>query len=447
MYLSHTFETAKTAAKNDWFNNEYREYFLNSSQNNIQKFRLLPEIHERFPICVSQSGFAKCSVWEFVRHLYHTNPQCFDTQMKLKHYRLFDQKEHEEDFVFLPSYIAAPIALDLPDNCIFMFQLEGHDIVLQKDFSVSYGNANGSSATTMYNLFFETDEVKALFLQHFIAFVHAHKNKQLSLMFFTNTKKDWIMHTLKVAPTWESYFISDEIRAKITNKLDTFVSKEYKDRCVKFGKPYKLNILLYGVPGAGKTTLIKLLARLYRSHLYLLSLSKEMTDSTLNELYKNIDSDKAMIALEDVDSFFNKRESLNCNISFSSLINVLDGVQNAGRGHITFLTANHVENLDPALIRPGRIDLIIKFDYPQRPEVFAAFKALANHNNKTEQQIEDDFNKWYKHVRNLQIPMSGITDYLFEHADDYLENVQDLIDNTKHLKDMLTSNTQTKMYM
>lgn len=43
-------------------------------------------------------------------------------------------------------------------------------------------------------------------------------------------------------------------------------------------------------------------------------------------------------------------------ITFSGLLNALDGVASAEE-RIIFLTTNHVENLDPALIRPGRVDL------------------------------------------------------------------------------------------
>ena len=49
-------------------------------------------------------------------------------------------------------------------------------------------------------------------------------------------------------------------------------------------------------------------------------------------------------------------------VSFSCILNILDGM---GRKHkmITFMTTNHLDRLDPALIRPGRIDKSLLFDY------------------------------------------------------------------------------------
>lgn len=43
-------------------------------------------------------------------------------------------------------------------------------------------------------------------------------------------------------------------------------------------------------------------------------------------------------------------------MTFSGFLNALDGVA-SGEERIIFLTTNHVDRLDPALIRPGRVDL------------------------------------------------------------------------------------------
>lgn len=43
-------------------------------------------------------------------------------------------------------------------------------------------------------------------------------------------------------------------------------------------------------------------------------------------------------------------------VTFSGLLNALDGVASA-EGRIVFMTTNHIELLDRALIRPGRVDL------------------------------------------------------------------------------------------
>jgi chaperone BCS1 len=62
-------------------------------------------------------------------------------------------------------------------------------------------------------------------------------------------------------------------------------------------------------------------------------------------------------------------------VSFSGLLNALDGVRTQ-EGRILFMTTNHPENLDPALVRPGRVDLQVKLDYAsfhQMEELFMRF--------------------------------------------------------------------------
>lgn len=49
--------------------------------------------------------------------------------------------------------------------------------------------------------------------------------------------------------------------------------------------------------------------------------------------------------------------SFNSNVTFSGLLNALDGVASSTSQRILFLTTNHLEKLDPALIRAGRVDL------------------------------------------------------------------------------------------
>lgn len=49
-------------------------------------------------------------------------------------------------------------------------------------------------------------------------------------------------------------------------------------------------------------------------------------------------------------------------MTFSGLLNAIDGVASADE-RILFMTTNHVHRLDPALIRPGRVDVKQYFGY------------------------------------------------------------------------------------
>lgn len=59
-------------------------------------------------------------------------------------------------------------------------------------------------------------------------------------------------------------------------------------------------------------------------------------------------------------------------MSFSGLLNALDGVA-AQEGRIIFLTTNHRELLDSALIRPGRIDVEFELGLASREQIVSMF--------------------------------------------------------------------------
>ena len=90
-----------------------------------------------------------------------------------------------------------------------------------------------------------------------------------------------------------------------------------------------------------------------------------MDDDDLNHAL-NTTPPNSIILLEDIDGIFVQRESVNYggddeeegrrHISFSGLINALDGIRSQ-EGRILFMTTNHKEKLDAALLRPGRADV------------------------------------------------------------------------------------------
>ncbi|PKI84545.1 Complex III assembly protein translocase and chaperone [Malassezia vespertilionis] len=134
----------------------------------------------------------------------------------------------------------------------------------------------------------------------------------------------------------------------------------------KRGIPYRRGYLLHGAPGSGKTSFITALAGALDFNICLLNLAERgMTDDRLNHLLSNA-PERSIMLLEDVDAAFQGRnadaperyaDGYQPNVTFSGLLNALDGVA-SGESRIIFMTTNHLERLDAALIRPGRVDMI-----------------------------------------------------------------------------------------
>ena len=123
------------------------------------------------------------------------------------------------------------------------------------------------------------------------------------------------------------------------------------------GIPWRRGYLLYGPPGNGKSSLITALAGALNRSVCVLNLaSGTLTDDSLINLLSDA-PEGSLILLEDIDALFTgRKKEVETKLSFNGLLNALDGVT-AQQGRMVFMTTNHLEKLDPALVRPGRCDV------------------------------------------------------------------------------------------
>jgi len=198
-----------------------------------------------------------------------------------------------------------------------------------------------------------------------------------------------------------SVFIPNETKKEILNALDKFANNEsfYKER----GIPYQLGILLEGPPGTGKTSLVKAIASYINKNISTIS------PTYLYDLPRSLGSFKesSIMVIEDIDTSIITNDRKNKNVlseeditqekmlkeeepsvfSFSSLsdvLNSIDGILSI-HGRILIMTTNHYEKLDKALIRPGRVDLVIHVGFVTQ-ETFNEF-ILSFFNKKVERQF------------------------------------------------------------
>lgn len=130
-----------------------------------------------------------------------------------------------------------------------------------------------------------------------------------------------------------------------------------RERYAELGIPWRRGYLLYGPPGTGKTSLVTALASELHLNVCTLSLaSPVVTDEKIHTLLAAVPQ-RSLLLIEDVDAFFHQRDAAHAQVrlSFSGFLNALDGVATQ-EGNVLFMTTNHAEQLDPALIRAGRID-------------------------------------------------------------------------------------------
>lgn len=181
----------------------------------------------------------------------------------------------------------------------------------------------------------------------------------------------------------DSVFLDDGLKEEIFDYLNLFIEKE--KWYLENGIPYHTGILLYGIPGSGKTSLVKAIASELRRELYILSSSwlYKISDavSELPEncilLIEDIDTDSVVthrskpkrldsgIGAEVAFSDDEMREEMMKSFSFANLSDVLNSIDGiiVNHGRLLIATTNHREKLDPALLRSGRFDLKIEMGY------------------------------------------------------------------------------------
>lgn len=169
-----------------------------------------------------------------------------------------------------------------------------------------------------------------------------------------------------------SVVLEGDQRERLLQDVTEFFSRRqwYAD----LGIPWRRGYLLYGPPGTGKTSIAYALAGELHLKLCALSLTNpKLNDQTIADLLQKTPP-RSLILIEDIDAFFLARDKLDqrIEVSFSGLLNALDGVA-AQEGRIVFLTTNHLDRLDRALIRPGRIDLVIELGNATREQLRTIF--------------------------------------------------------------------------
>lgn len=127
----------------------------------------------------------------------------------------------------------------------------------------------------------------------------------------------------------------------------------------------------------------------------LLNLSERgLTDDRLNHLL-NVAPEQSIILLEDIDAAFVSREDTNQQkqafeglnrVTFSGLLNCLDGVAST-EARIVFMTTNYIDRLDPALIRPGRVDFKAFIGHCEHYQIEEMFQRFFNSEDDVKNKV------------------------------------------------------------
>ncbi|XP_010925278.1 AAA-ATPase At3g50940 [Elaeis guineensis] len=286
------------------------------------------------------------------------------------------------------------ISLDPDEEMIDVF--EGIEFKWRLVCQESEGSHNNNSRTELRSFevsFHEKHKDKALnsYLPSILARAKAIKDEDKALHLYMNEGDSWFQINLHHPSTFGTLAMEEELKRTVMDDLARFVKR--KDYYKRIGKAWKRGYLLYGPPGTGKSSLIAAMANHLKFDIYDLELTEVGWNSTLKRLLVGM-SNRSILVIEDIDCTIDLQQreedgssssssSGNDKVTLSGLLNFVDGLwSTSGEERIIVFTTNYKERLDPALLRPGRMDMHIHMGYcgPHSFRVLASnYHAIDDH--------------------------------------------------------------------
>jgi hypothetical protein len=222
----------------------------------------------------------------------------------------------------------------------------------------------------------------------------------------------------------KTVFLDQGMTDRILNDIKRF--KERSAVYKKHGIPYHRNYLLTGPPGTGKTSLIHALASDLNMGLSVINFHRYYTKTALDRNMASLPKN-TIIVVEDIDALYTidrVGDPDRNGLTFSDFINAIDGFASSNDGAIVFMTTNHPDRMDPALLRPGRVDLRLSLSYATQGQVQSVYNAY----------YESGFDEFYRQFFVLglenRLTTASLQNFFFKHLDepDILSKIADLLE-------------------
>ncbi len=301
-----------------------------------------------------------------------------------------------------------------------------------KEESTGGGDANSSTKRNMFQpelitlrILTRSRKIVVQLLEDARELTHPLGERRTGIM--TDRYGDWSSQLKRRPRPIESVILRKGLMEELIFEIEKFQKRE--DWYVKRGIPYRLGVLLSGPPGSGKSSTIAAIASHFDMDLAILNLSRGgLGDDELRNLLSEVPRN-SIVLIEDIDCVFNERqgtEDKDSKITFSGLLNAIDGVA-AGEKRIMFMTSNHPEVLDPALVRPGRADLCREIGHPDKGQVCRLYERFFPDATSTEtlrfiEALGDPATTSMAALQGLLMKHS-------EHPGDPTKNIRELVRN------------------
>ena len=222
----------------------------------------------------------------------------------------------------------------------------------------------------------------------------------------------WMKVATRPSRPMETVVLDHEQKNRVLVDINEYLHPSTPRWYANRGIPYRRGYLFHGPPGTGKSSLAWAIAGVFGLDIYCISLvDPTLTEEDLGIMFTSLPR-RCVVLLEDIDSAgLSKRQEEdiverpktedeaavkmgaeitraiksvrkdgqnskeNQGISLSGLLNAIDGVA-SHEGRVLLLTTNFPDRLDRALIRPGRVDMMVKFTNATRAQTCELFTRM-----------------------------------------------------------------------
>jgi chaperone BCS1 len=309
-------------------------------------------------------------------------------RLRLSHSRVTDESDGSSSWCTLLSMEDGGSTTDNFDGAEFRWL-----------YVESGGDDNGNrgrGGSESLELSFEAEHADTV-LERYVPFVVSAAEElwrqDRALKIFLNDGRMWEGINHHHPASFDTLAMDPALKRAVRDDLDRFLKR--RDYYQRIGKAWKRGYLLYGPPGTGKSSLVAAMANYLRFNIYDLDLAGLYDNTCLQRLLVDM-SNQSILVIEDIDCSFDtmSRERSKVSesadseddddrdhrtreepkITLSGLLNFIDGLwSTSGEERIIIFTTNYKDRLDPALLRPGRMDMHVYMGYC----CWEAFRTLA----------------------------------------------------------------------
>jgi mitochondrial chaperone BCS1 len=258
--------------------------------------------------------------------------------------------------------------------------------------------SGGYTPRRMESLIFCTIGRKQAFLQQFVdGIVQSHQKREVAHSRLFIYDDGWYQSQSYTPRCLQSVILQPGNKERLVADIAKF--RASRSRYRKLGVPYHRGYLFYGPPGTGKSSLVSAIADRFAMSVYAVNLIA-FNDRSLSTAINDVPPD-SVVLFEDIDCMKTgearagvspgvadkntkpgEKENARAafSVTLSGLLNVLDGFH-APENVLFMMTSNRIDALDPALLRPGRIDYRLylgEATRTQKVELYRRFFPLAS---------------------------------------------------------------------